>query len=215
MPRTASGIEVLEQAQRALREAQTVEELRQAQAVVLPLLLGVSIEQTACVLGVSKGWACQLRRRFIAAGCLVRRPPPEEAPNAYLKRAEEVAFLAPFIERAKAGQIVVVAEVRAALEQRLGRRTAPSTVYNLLHRHAWRKVVPDRVHPQSDPQAQRRWKKKAALATGQAGVQAVEGGERAAARDVPGRGALRAHRGLAPLLVSEAAASGVPRHRQP
>ncbi|WP_198320907.1 hypothetical protein [Azohydromonas aeria] len=44
MPRTASGSEVLEQAQQAPREAKTVEELRQAQAVVLPLLLGVSIE---------------------------------------------------------------------------------------------------------------------------------------------------------------------------
>lgn len=166
MPRTASGVEVLEQAQQALREAKTVEELRQAQAVVLPLLLGASIEQTASVLGVTKGWACQLRRRFIAAGCLVRRAPPVEAPNAYLKRAEEVAFLAPFIERAQAGQIVVVAEIGAALEQRLGRRVAPSTVYNLLHRHHWRKVVPDRVHPQSDPQVQRRWKKKAAPASG-------------------------------------------------
>lgn len=166
MPRTASGTEVLEQAQQALREAQTVEELRQAQAVVLPLLLGASIEQTAAVLGVSRGWACQLRRRFIAAGCLVRRTPPVERPHACLKRAEEAAFLAPFIERAQAGQIVVVAEIRTALEARLGRRTAPSTVYNLLHRHHWRKVVPDRVHPQSDAQAQRRWKKKAAPAPG-------------------------------------------------
>ncbi len=162
MPRTASGVEVLEQAQQALREAKTVEELRQAQAVIVPLLLGASIEQTASVLGVSVGWACQLRRRFIAAGHLVRRTPPVERPNAYLKQAEEVAFLAPFIERARNGQIVVVAEIRSALEARLGRRTAPSTVYNLLHRHGWRKLVPDRMHPQSNAQAQRRWKKKAA-----------------------------------------------------
>lgn len=55
MPRTASGVEVLEQAQQALREAKTVEELRQAQAVILPLVLGASIEQTASVLGVSVG----------------------------------------------------------------------------------------------------------------------------------------------------------------
>ena len=132
MPRTANGVEVLEQAQRALREACTVEELRQAQAVMLPPVLVVSIEQAARVLGVSVGWACQLRRRFIAAGRLVQRTPPVERPNACLTRAEEAAFLEPFIERAKAGQIVV-AEVRAALEARPGRRTAPSTGYNLLH----------------------------------------------------------------------------------
>ena len=75
MPRTASGSEVLEQAQQALREAETVEELRQAQAVVLPLRLGLSIERTAAVLGVSVGWACQLRRCFTSAGHLVPRKP--------------------------------------------------------------------------------------------------------------------------------------------
>lgn len=162
MARTASGTEVLEQAQRALREARTVEELRQAQAVVLPLLLGASIEQTARVLGVSKGWACQLRRRFIAAGHLVQRASRVEPPHALLRRAEEAALLAPFIEPARNGQIVMVTEVRAALDARVGRRTAASTVYNLLHRHGWRKGVPDKRHPQSDQAAQAEWKKNSA-----------------------------------------------------
>lgn len=166
MARTASGSEVLEQAQQALREAKTVEELRQAQAVVLPLLLGLSIEQTAAALGVLVGWACQLRRRFITAGHLVRRTRPAQGPRAYLSRVEEEALLEPFVERARQGQIVVAAEIRAALERRLGKCTAPSTVYNLLHRHGWRKLAPDRVHPQGNPPAQRRWKKKVAPKTG-------------------------------------------------
>ena len=83
-----------------------------------------------------------------------------------MSRAEEAAFLAPFIERASQGQIVVVAEIRAAFEQRVGRRTAPSTIYYLLKRHGWRKLAPDRVHPQSSAQAQKRWKKKVAQEVG-------------------------------------------------
>jgi transposase len=158
---------VLELAQKALCQAKTVEELRQAQAVVLPLLLGVSIEQTAAVLGVSVGWACQLRRRFISAGHLVpRKPAPPQGPRAYMSRADEAAFLAPFIERASQGQIVVVAEIRAAFEQLVGRGTAPSTIYYLLKRHGWRKLAPDRVHPQSSAPAQKRWKKKVAQEVG-------------------------------------------------
>ena len=62
MSRTASGAEVLERAQQAPREAETLEELGQAQAVPLPLHLELSIEQTASVLGVTKGlpasWCC-------------------------------------------------------------------------------------------------------------------------------------------------------------
>ena len=59
------GDETIEIAQIAIKQATTLDELRQAQAVLLPLLYGLSLEQTARVLGVSPGWACQLRRRFI------------------------------------------------------------------------------------------------------------------------------------------------------
>ena len=163
MARTASGTEILEQAQRALREAKTVEELRQAQAVVLPLLLGASIEQTASVLGVSKGWACQLRRRFIAAGRLVQRAPRAEPPHALLRRAEEAALLAPF-HRASAQRPASRSRrgARRAGGEGGGQRTATSTVYNLLHRHGWRKLVPDKRHPQTDLAAQAEWKKNSA-----------------------------------------------------
>jgi len=57
MGRRASGGEFLEQAKACLTEARTVEALRQAQAVVLPLELGLSLEQTAQAIGVSVGWA--------------------------------------------------------------------------------------------------------------------------------------------------------------
>ena len=68
MVRRASGGDVLEEAKVCLRKARTVDELRQAQAVVLPLEFGLSLEKTAQVLGVSVGWACQLRRRFVRTG---------------------------------------------------------------------------------------------------------------------------------------------------
>ncbi|CAI8966582.1 helix-turn-helix domain-containing protein [Methylocaldum szegediense] len=35
-----------------------------AQAVVLPLELGLTLRQTAAVIGVSRGRVCRLRRRF-------------------------------------------------------------------------------------------------------------------------------------------------------
>ncbi|MDR3221374.1 MAG: winged helix-turn-helix domain-containing protein, partial [Candidatus Accumulibacter sp.] len=61
MGRKASGAEWLEQAKVCLSKAKTIDEPRQAQAVVLPLEWGLSLEQTAQIIGVSVGWACQLR----------------------------------------------------------------------------------------------------------------------------------------------------------
>lgn len=65
MARIARGQEVAEQARRAIAAATTVEQLRQAQAVVLPLDHGLSLEATAKVLGLSVGWTSQLRNAFI------------------------------------------------------------------------------------------------------------------------------------------------------
>jgi hypothetical protein len=67
MVRQGTGGEVLGRAKKLIVEARTVDELRQAQAVLLPLEFGLTLAQTAQAIGVSVGWACQLRRRFPVA----------------------------------------------------------------------------------------------------------------------------------------------------
>ncbi|NTU41652.1 MAG: winged helix-turn-helix domain-containing protein [Nitrospirales bacterium] len=161
MARKASGQDVLEKAKECLRKAKTAEELRQAQAVVLPLELGLSMEQTAKMIGVSKGWACQLRRKFIQSGgkCIEEKPAVGGRRQANMSLEEEQEFLAPFLGKAAKGGILVVSEIKKMLDERLGRRTALASTYNLLHRHGWRKLAPDKRHPKSDPDAQEEWKK--------------------------------------------------------
>ena len=162
MSRPPSGDDrVLMNARHAIGSAQTVEQLRQAQAVVLPLDYGLSLADTARVIGVSRGWACQLRRRFMR-GQTTGAP---DAPTAggrkrqNMSLQEEREFLAPFLESAATGGVLVVGRIKAALDQRLGRKVALASAYNLLHRHDWRKLAPDKRHPQSDPAAQDEWKK--------------------------------------------------------
>ena len=162
MSRPASGDdEVLANAREAIAAAQTVEQLRQAQAVVFPLDYGLSLADTAQVIGVSPGWACQLRRRFMHG----QRAGAADAPTAggrkrqNMSLQEEREFLAPFLEQAATGGVLVVGQVKAALDKRLGREVALASAYNLLHRHNWRKLAPDKRHPQSDPLAQEEWKK--------------------------------------------------------
>ena len=72
---------------------------------------------------------------------------------------EEVAFLAPFFEKAVKGGILVVGEIKRELDKHLERTTALASTYNLLHRHGWRKLAPDKQHPKVDKEAQEEWKK--------------------------------------------------------
>lgn len=156
MARPPKGQDALEQAREALASAEAVQDLRAAQAVVLPLEFGFSLVQTAQVIGVSKRWACTLRNRFI------RIARGEEAPRGKrggrkrqnLTLEEEERFLEPFLDQAKSGGVLVVGSIHWSLEELLGRKVALSSAYNLLHRHGWRKLAPDKSHTKSDPQAQ-------------------------------------------------------------
>ena len=159
MARKATGQEVLEKAKEVLVQARTVDEIRQAQSVLFPLTLGLSLKETAEAIGVSEGWACQLRRRFLKEGGPVRHTPRGGRRRENLTREQEEEFLAPFLDSAKSGGILIVTEVRKALEERLGRQVALASVYNLLHRHDWRKLAPDKRHQKSDPLLQEDWKK--------------------------------------------------------
>lgn len=161
MGRKASGGEVIERAKRMLCKARTVEDFRRAQAVILPLEFGLSLEETARIIGVSKGWACRLRREFISS---IGEGGGERGGRGGRRREnmsveEEKRFLAPFLEKAAKGGILVVGEIKRALDEHLGREIALSSAYNLLHRHGWRKLAPDKRHPKADVKAQEEWKK--------------------------------------------------------
>ena len=72
--------------------------------------------------------------------------------------AQEQVFLAPFFERAAVGQIASAGQIHQALEAHLGRAVHVRTIYRLLKRHGWRKIVPRPAHPKADPTAQAAFK---------------------------------------------------------
>ena len=160
MARTPSGHQLLEKAKGLLASARTAKEVRQAQAVILPLEFNMSLDQTSAITGISKNWVCRLRTEFIHAdGNIERKKSHGGRRRENLSRDEEALFLVPFIEKAKVGGILIVSEIKDALEVRLGRPVALASAYNLLHRNDWRKLVPDKHHPKSDPEAQEAFKK--------------------------------------------------------
>lgn len=77
----------------------------------------------------------------------------------YLTLLEEKAFLSPFFAQAESGEIATVAQIQCTYEAKVGHEVAESTIYRLLNRHGWRKVMPRPRHPQADLQEQERFKK--------------------------------------------------------
>jgi transposase len=83
-----------------------------------------------------------------------------------LSPAEEAEILAEFAARAKQGGVLVVTEVKAAYENRVGRAVPKSTVYRMLARHGWRKIVPRRRHPRANREQQEAFKKNSPRSCG-------------------------------------------------
>ncbi len=76
----------------------------------------------------------------------------------YLSVEEEREFLAPFFARAERGELAIAGEIKRAFEARVGQEVAESTIYRLLDRHGWRKLMPRPRHPRASPEAQDQFK---------------------------------------------------------
>ena len=152
--------ELVQKAQTVVAQTADLQELREAQSILLPALHGVTLEETASLLGVSRATVHRLQTRFRKKNHGTYVPKSHGGRRRILMSLEEeCAFLAPWAEQAKDGGILVVSVMRADLSQKLGRPVAASIVYRLLARHGWRKLAPDTRHPKSDPQIQENWKK--------------------------------------------------------
>jgi transposase len=159
MARPPRGKEALALAQQQLAKTSDVNELRTLQAVVFPLVHGLSTQKTGAMIGRSPRWVTTARNDYINSLEAVPKKPKKIRNNAYMLIEEEADFLAPFLEKARCGGVLVVNEIHLALQEHLGRNVALSTAYNLLHRHGWRKLAPDKRNVAADPQAQEDWKK--------------------------------------------------------
>jgi transposase len=162
MSRPASGIDQMEAAKASLKNAKTADQLRAAQAVLLPLELGLTLEQTAQAIGRSVGATCRIRTNFCAVASGKR--PPAQPKTALRNRAkvtleQEAAVLDKVLHDAHLGGVVIIPRLKPLIEKELGKTMALSGVYRMLHRHHWRKLAPDTQHPKGDPQARDAWKK--------------------------------------------------------
>ncbi len=148
-------------AQQIIKEANTARELREGLSVLIPKTCDITYYETAKVLGVGVATVVRMQRKIRdqVAGKPITKGTWGGRRRQNLTSQEEVEFLQTWIEKAEHGGILVVPPIHAALEERLGRSIAASTVYRMLARHGWRKVEPDTCHPKRDVEAQEEFKK--------------------------------------------------------
>jgi len=143
-----------------LKKAEGKPEFQRIQCILLRVTLQAEAKDIAQVVGWTTGTVRVMHSYYAKLGDAffdIAKRGGRRRQN--LTPEEEQQFLKPFFDRAKTGGILVASEIKKAYENVLGRKVAESTIYRLLDRHDWRKIMPRPRHPKADPAAQAAFKK--------------------------------------------------------
>ena len=165
------GAQMVKCTKRQIRELKTAVRWKipaaQRQRIQMVLLRESDMTQSAiaAAMGVSLSTVNRAHMAYDRGGIKALKPKPiggRQRENMTL--AEEEALLTRFGKATGAGEMLNVHDLKAAYEQAIGHSTSNSTIYNLLARHGWRKLMPRPFHPRRDLAAQDDFKKAASHA---------------------------------------------------
>ena len=143
-----------------LKQAKTKSEFQRIQAVYLRAATSMTTESIAEATGWHPGTVRNVQSGFLRQGEAIFQVSPRGGRHREnLSVEEEDGLLSPFLAAATAGGVIVVSGIKKAYERELGESVPKSTVYRMLARHNWRKIVPRPRHPKADIEAQEAFKK--------------------------------------------------------
>jgi transposase len=150
--------------QKAVRWKNIPDKQRQRIGMVLLREEGLAQPAIATAMGVSLSTVNRAHMAYDQGGINALKPKPcGGRVRQNMTIAEETALLARFANAAGAGELLNIHDLKRAYEQAIGHVTSNSTVYDLLARHGWRKLMPRPFHPKRDVVAQDAFKKTAFL----------------------------------------------------
>ncbi len=150
----------LESLAKELKQAETKAQFQSVQCLWLRASLGLTADQVATAIGWHPNSVRKLQARYFREGeAALKRGGRGGRYFQNLTIEEERQLLQEFLVQSETGGILEVSRVKTAYEQALGRKVPKSTVYRMLARHGWRKVLPRPRHPKSDAATQAAFKK--------------------------------------------------------
>ncbi|MUL39387.1 helix-turn-helix domain-containing protein [Gloeocapsopsis dulcis] len=111
-------------------------------------------------VGVSKRFVRKVIQQYNCQGEIgLSTPGKGGRHNCYLSLEQEKQLIEPFKEKARRGQVATAMQIKLADEQECSFLVHKTTIYRLLERHQWRKIIPRPTHPKKDSNAVDEFKK--------------------------------------------------------
>ena len=135
-----------------LKKAKSTIEYRHTQVLYLRGIHGKTTEEIATITNYCPQQVSSILTDYFEHGLQSLRNlnKPKTRKWGNMTFDEEQSFIATYLDKAKEGQMIVVSAIQTDYEQAIGKKTSSSVIYNILHRHGWRKIVPRSAHPKRD-----------------------------------------------------------------
>jgi transposase len=135
---------------------------RQRIQMVLLRESGMTQPAIAAMMGVSLSTVNRAHMAYDRGGLMALKSKPSGGrQRENMTLTEEKALLDRFAKAAGAGEMLNIHDLKASYEKVIGHGTSNSTIYNVLGRHGWRKLMPRPFHPKRDIAAQNAFKNTA------------------------------------------------------
>ena len=144
-----------------LKKSKTKEEFQHIQCILIrsyhPYMTALDISN---IVGLSESSVWRIQANYNKQGSdIISADKRGGRHRENLSIEAEKALLETFFDKAATSGIIVVKEVQLAYEKLIGHEVPESTIYRMLARHGWRKIVPFKRHPKADQAAQEAFKK--------------------------------------------------------
>jgi len=158
-PQQSYSAEQKKEVKKAYQSSKDVRERTRLLCLRLRMERGYPSEKIADILDCSEGLVRKAISDYGRAGLAGILRGTFGGNRRNLSFSAEEKLLEPFLRQAEKGHILIVAEIQKAYEEAVGHPVPPSTVYRVLARHNWRKVMPRPRHPKAKPEEQEAYKK--------------------------------------------------------
>ena len=154
--------------ERLLKNSRDPAERTRIQAVLMRAAFTLNPGQIATATGLSVNSVRILHSRFLRQGnaCLIGRPGRGGRRHALLPVEQQERFLARYKDDAANGLVLSVAQIKHDYECLLGHAVSQASIYRMMERIGWRKVVPRPYHPKKKPQSEQAFKKNTRKSSG-------------------------------------------------
>lgn len=145
--------------QESLKKSKNTWEQKRLMILNIRAEKGSSTDEIATMLNCSKSSVTHTISNYFRNGLDSIKWTKKEGNRRNLELNEESEFLKPFLDKAEKGQMLIVNEIKQEYEEKVGHTVPHSTIYRVLKRQGWRKIMPRSKHPKSKPELFEAYKK--------------------------------------------------------